>query len=411
MARKCSNFLDTWMEYTAVLPTPTIFRKWAGLGALSCLLARRVWLSQPPLPTAYPNLYVLLVGPPGSGKDVAINPVNDLIKEANEYVGHGKTTYFGGKTISAKGLLERLACDDAKQALTYKKHDGSESTIHFQSVSIVLGELGTFLPEYDTRLISILNDVYNCPIDYEETIRDKGASITTIPLPHLSMLLGTQPSFLVTVIPDIAFEMGFPSRMNFVYADKNPKQPLRGARLNGKKPQPALWADLVMDAVDIKQMGGEMHTTHAFDELLNDFHMYGDEKFPGPSGSRFKDYANRRALHAMKLSMLLSAAESNSQLIEARHFAGAMEMLFEIEKEMPRIFENVISQRGTMKEMEAIVSLAAEDGKVTHRSIMMKLALTRPPHEANGIIEQMIRSGMLLPMEGVTPRMYQVAPN
>lgn len=409
MARRCTNWLDTWLDYTACLPSPEIFRKWAGLGALSCLLSRRVWLSQPPLPTAYPNLYVLLVGPPGTGKDVAINPVVDLIKAANDYVPDNYKTYFGGKSISAKGLLDRLARDEAKQKLLYKKSDGSTVDVDFHSVSIVLGELGTFLPEYDTRIISILNDLYNCPIDFEDTIRNSAADITRIELPHISMLLGTQPSFMNLVIPDMAFKMGFTARLDLVFAEKNPKQPIRGARLNGKKPNYETWNDLVLDAVDIKKMSGEMHTTHAFDELLNDFHMYGDEKFPGPQGFRFEDYANRRSLHAQKLSILLSAAESSNNLIEARHFAQAMEMLFEIEKVMPRIFDNVISHRGFSNELEAVRNLAAEDGRVTDRAIRMKLSLTRPPHEINQIIEQALRAGVLKEVVDMKPKMYEVA--
>lgn len=61
------DWLEAFIELTEGLPTPPLFRLWSGITTLSAVLERKVWL-----PTMrqilFPNIFTLLVGPPGSGK-------------------------------------------------------------------------------------------------------------------------------------------------------------------------------------------------------------------------------------------------------------------------------------------------------------------------------------------------------
>ena len=65
------------MSYTEGQPTPARFRRWSAIAAIAATLEHRIWTITMGRPT-FPNLYVLLVGPPTAGKTVAIDIVYDF---------------------------------------------------------------------------------------------------------------------------------------------------------------------------------------------------------------------------------------------------------------------------------------------------------------------------------------------
>ena len=62
-------WLDSFMDYTDKIPTPEVFRRWAGISMIAAALERKVWL-ETSVGTLYPNLYMFLLAPPGVGKTI-----------------------------------------------------------------------------------------------------------------------------------------------------------------------------------------------------------------------------------------------------------------------------------------------------------------------------------------------------
>ena len=109
MLRCLENILDAWYEYVAPLPTHPLFKKWSGIFTVAAALTRRVWIhADPAMPPLYPNLWIMLTGQPGSGKDMAINRVAELFDDINEKAEAGMQYYLGEESLSAKGLVDSL---------------------------------------------------------------------------------------------------------------------------------------------------------------------------------------------------------------------------------------------------------------------------------------------------------------
>jgi hypothetical protein len=406
MPRQCSNFLSTWMDYTSILPTPEIFRKWAALGCISAALGRRVWLhNSPAMPLLYPSLYIMLVGPPGVGKDMALNRVSDLIEEANLKADRNSHVMLGGESVSAKGILDRMGEDRAKQVATYIDSRGKQQTHEFQSLIVVAPELGTLLPEYDTRLVSNLNELYNNKSKFTETIRG-GAAVTEIKCPYLVLLLGSQPDTLGDILPDRTFRMGFTSRIIFVFAEESIKQDLISSE---DRHEEELWQDLLADFADIMTAGGEFSTAPHVAGIINHFHREGAAHTNVP-GMRYAHYNTRRSLHAQKLAMILSAAESNKRVIELHHWEQACTLLFEAEARMPHIFDNMLSSRGFSTEFDEMLALAGPGEIISHRELVQKLARTRAPAEVRLMVGLALETGQLVEVPDSLPRQYRVSP-
>ena len=69
--RRLGSWIESFLEYTEILPSPPLLRRWAAISYVAAALERKVWVRTMGS-DLYPNLYTFLVGPPGVGKGVAI---------------------------------------------------------------------------------------------------------------------------------------------------------------------------------------------------------------------------------------------------------------------------------------------------------------------------------------------------
>src|SRR5215207_10197519 len=84
VTRRLPNWIDSFIEYTSDHQSPLIFRKWAAISAVAGALEQRVWVNPFGPKPVYPNMYIVLVGPPGVGKTVLTNEVEALWNDVPE---------------------------------------------------------------------------------------------------------------------------------------------------------------------------------------------------------------------------------------------------------------------------------------------------------------------------------------
>jgi len=392
------------MEFTDELPASAFLRIWGGIGAISCALTRRVWLrTRFNFPPLYPNFFLLLLGDPGVGKDIAIEPAREALIEASTRFGKNTDLgiCIGPKSLSAKGLVDALNTEKAKLTLRTGVN-GSIQTDVFHSLSIITPELGVLFPEYNTALAAIMCDLWNCGKNFEEQTRSgKGESIF-IERPHVAALFGTQPSFLGTTFPEEAYSMGFFSRTIILFEPKpyvtdlfdDPSAEVLKSQIAKHE---KLWNCIVSDFQAIMELNGPFQIENAARESLNRFHKTVAEATK-LKHSRYAHYNTRRSLHLSKLALLMSVAESSSKIIKLEHVHRARELLSEAESRMPLAFKNIVSSAGFHTSVEGITH--GREGKiVSHRSLETWLRKRHRPAEVGLVIKSMLASGALVPYE------------
>lgn len=391
--RVLGDFLRTWEEYVKYLPAPANFKRWGGLFLISAALSRKVWVTtDPTFPPLFANLFVLLIGPPGCGKDIVINKVAKLINAANEGMQQGSGFRMAGRSISAKGIIDLMAEDDS--CFSYRaKIKGKMSMVEFHSVLVCVPELGTLLPVYNTQLVSFLNELYNCNEMFEEQIRGRGTSSTVkITNPHLAMLMGTQPTTLSETFPEQAFRMGFFSRTNIVSTKKSmPVKLYDRTRPNNE----LLFPKLVSDLRAMSMLQGGFKTTPAFEKIANDFHLKQPKNI---KHSRFEDYNTRRSLHLHKLAMICAISENSKMLLDVPQFDRAKEYLYEAEADAPKVFDDIITSDGFQHSVEQVL-IGSKTGIISHQQLERSLRRTHKPHEVGQIIRSMLGGGDIVEME------------
>jgi len=191
------DFIDLYLHHTGESEVPQQFHLFACLSLLAASVADRVWLVRDDGGTRiYPNLYVYLIGPSGSGKEKAITTA------ARFADGYPKIGLFMSTGVTKQYLIDHLCrqpCDDKP---------------HPNILYLVTEELGMAIPskELGKELIKFMTGHYirSGLTSYEGT-RMHGQK--TIKDPSLNWLAGTTDEWLTKAVDRDAIEGGFFARV------------------------------------------------------------------------------------------------------------------------------------------------------------------------------------------------------
>ena len=321
------RLLDDWaegfMEYTSVLISPKIFLRLAAYCTIAGALERRVWT-----PMAgqklYPNTIVLLVSPPGIGKGNAIKEIYSL---------WAKTGVFN---VAPDGLTKAAFIDQLLEKVRTFTYEKREYMCH--PLLMAITEFGTLLPQYDREFLNVLNKIYDCE-EFPFADRTRGGGLITVDRAHLSLIAGTQPSYLGEILPEAAYGMGFPSRTIMVYAGQKPKKKLFSVIERDEK----LFHALRMDLRNIVRLVGPFEWEKEAQDILEKWDQNQEED--APTHPKLLSYNARRVQHVAKIAMSVSVSRTNEMFVSTEDLMKAKTMLMHAEDLMPQIFkEMVVSQ-------------------------------------------------------------------
>lgn len=320
-SRRLTSWIEGFEEYTAVKPSPILFRRWTAIATLASVLSRKVWVHTFGA-DLYPNVYVFLVGAPASGKTVPIDVVReDIYRELKE-----------GYYVAPKSLTSAALSDTLAEAKVRVLRPGSMPPfVEFNSLSIFSPELGTFISSYDNDFIQRLTDLYDNGA-YEERRRGKDLNLV-LPKAQLNMIAGTTPSYLSSLLPPGAWDQGFISRVIMVFADFTERKNL----FHVPPTNASLRAALVEDLKTVGALYGRVDWEPEAAAAMQSWHNLGGP--PAPDHIRLIHYLGRRTAHLLKLCTIASVSRSNDLTIRLEDFNLALSWLLEAEAWMPEIFK------------------------------------------------------------------------
>ena len=321
LTRRSVDLIESFLEYTDGISSPEIFRLWSAIGLIAGTLERKVWVETSG-ERLYPNLYILLVSPPGVGKTQAIKVTKSLWNKVPDLL------------VSPDNLTKAALIDNLAKA-TRKIVRSPTELLEFNSLQIAADELGVFLSAHDLDFLSAMNKIYDCPEEYVEDRRMFKEPLF-IPKPQFTLLAGTQPGFMGNVFPEEAWTMGFTSRLLMIFHATPVKVPLFGGAVRDQDKFKAIVSDLKA----IMMMYGKFKWSMEAAQAIEAWHSTGAKKTE-PRHTKLEHYIPRRILHVLKLSMIASASRSSEQIINLTDFERALSWLLMAEATMPDIFRTM----------------------------------------------------------------------
>jgi hypothetical protein len=392
-----SDLITDYMNLTDKDDTPDLYRRWSAIALVAGAMERRVWTrvgsrgGQPRL--TYPNLYTLLIGPPGVGK-YTIEDIRDLWSAVNEPNTNKQAFKVAPSNLTKASLVDRLSKS------TQVRLPPHGPPLEYNSLLVAAEEFGIFLPAYDLEFIGVLNGVYNNPTVYSEERRHGPSREIAIPFPQLNILGGVQPGWLASVFPEEAWSMGLTSRMLMIYSSEGHKHDL----FQEGQDHPISRARIIARLATISQLYGELDWTPEAQDRINSWHAADGP--PTPQHSKLEHYCRRRSLHAIKLAVTSPVSRTGTiASIELVDIERAIAWLIEAEAKVPDVFRAMIgkSDHQVIEELYNYLMASyttAKQNPIHESKLFMFLSQRVPSDKVQKLLEVAERSNVLARVAG-----------
>jgi hypothetical protein len=324
--------------------------------------------------TLYPNLYMFLIGHPGTGKTRSI-------MEGRSYLNRLPEPHFSPNDATWPSILDCLF----KNSRLYLR--SVEGDLKYNSLYLCVDELGTLMSKFDTQVTKGLSALYD-PNPYHHTRRTGDREIL-MESPQINMIIGTTPQDLLSFLPDSAWGQGFMSRSIMIFSDE---------RIIGDdfaKPIHLHTDSLDHDLNLINDTFGQFNISPEWYAAVNFWRCEGEPTVP--DHPRLTHYNTRRRVNIYKLSMLSSIDRSQSLIITFEDFKRAHDWLTEAESLMPDIFKAgaVNADAQAMQEIKHFVLAHDVGWGVSEQKISRFARDLLPMATLERVIGTMVRTGDL----------------
>ncbi len=308
--RRCTNWLVSLLDYVEETESPRTFWMWGGISILASALQRRVWVPFG-LDTIYPNLYILIVAPPGKcRKGAPLGFARRILTELQIPVFVDSPTK---RALTQE--MERLSL------VTHFRYKG-KAKVQCPLV-IISKELSSFLAVDPKSMIEILTDLYDSHEDW--TYKTSGQGEDKLLGICINCLMATTPSWMSTNLPPEAIGGGFTSRFVLVSGlDKYKRIPIPPI------PDPALYRALSLDLARIAHLVGEFVLEPEALKMYEEWYYGLDAVVKHTRDDRLHGYLERIHVIALKVSMVLSVAETSKLIIRPSDMEQAITLLEEV---------------------------------------------------------------------------------
>lgn len=373
LARKHGSWIDEFVKTTEGLETPEIFRRWSAITAIGGVLEQKVWLNW--AGELYPNIYCMLVGFPGSGKTRSIIAVGRYLRKLQDF-------HIPATSLTSASLVDALV--EAKRTLIRMP----QPPIEYNSMMLLVDEIGAFLHKDDHKIFDMLSAFYNVT-PYGENRRGRDFK-PKIERPQCSILGGATPSVLMKILPDIAWEQGFCSRVMMIFSDERII-----AEDTFASPELPFCDSLVHDLQTMNVLHGQFEMTQDYRDAVNNWRH--SKEYAGPTHPKLLHYGTRRIGHFLKLCMVSAIDRGNVLLLTVEDFNRAMAWLLEAEDFMPDVFKagSIGSDSKAMDEIHHFVE-TMDKGKGVIETRIVNFARERMPAQSiKTVLEVMERAGLI----------------
>ncbi|UOF78510.1 hypothetical protein [Caudoviricetes sp.] len=373
-----AGWLRDYLDYTANNEAPEDFHIWVGITIVGAAIRRKAWHDGGHF-KVYPNLYTVLVAPPGVGKKTtAIRIGLDLLQQAlpNMHI------------ISEKITPEALAKTLARPKEVMKASGGIRVEKRSEGI-IVAPELTVFLgrEQYNEGLVIFLTRLYDGDSVSTETI---SRSVEKLDNVWLALLGATTPTEINKAIPSSASGGGLMSRLNIIHRESTPRS------FPFPPPIDRTLRDLLITklaAIDEK-ISGVFHFSTGGHEWYEGFYRKWKEKIESQPAAVVN--LERQADHVIKVAMVLAASETLSLELTEDILQRAHNILQAAQSNTLPLAKMIdTTDRG--KNLEWIVQLIRRHGGMMDHTTLLKKCYNKvgKAREVHDIMDTLQQAGIL----------------
>lgn len=354
------SFIDCVNPHTDI---PENFIIWSALSLVGAALKNSVYF-QIGTYTLYPNMFIVLVGPPGVGKGASMNILEQMIIDTKP----NQVVNTLSDRITAERIIERIS-------------DGWSTAPQLKNRQLVLGkndhncllfssEIRVLLGASDWML-EFLEEAWS-KTTYEYQTKNKGN--VAIDNMCCSLLAASVPDFLRNVNREahMVITGGFSSRCLFIYAENPSKDLPFPEPLKKNLKSKALYDNLILDLQEIGTLRGEFVIDTGARLRFEAFLRLNRAASSKDDSEAVANFRARIKAHVLKLAMIFSVSRDNTLHISEMDMINAIAEIQKILASLSKLF------RGAGEGMDAAVTARVQDfiekyGRVSKKEIFRAL--------------------------------------
>jgi len=346
MPRLLPDFLKSYMTYTEDQESPEVFHFWTALSLMAGVLRMNVWMDRG-FYELFPNLYVIFIADSGKlrkstaqefGVDRLLRQVPDIKIYTERMTMEGLLEQMDQISVHAGGRISKSGC-----------------------VFIAAPELVMLLPgdEISRKVMAFLTSVYMGKRKYGYLT--KGGGELKLEDVLINFLGATAPDWLESIGEDVA-KGGFLARIVFITAEKRKRAIAWPTPNSTGISLPAL----INDLTHISQLKGEMKPTKELKEAFEKWYCIDTPVHDDP---RIQGFRERQHDLALRISMLLSIARSDSLIVEMEHFDIAKSILHDVEDFIPKALTHVATTAHSRDADRILNQIKRRGGRMSYVAI------------------------------------------
>jgi len=202
MSSENGDWVDEIMKETESVETPDNWKWYSMISTISASAGNNYYMSllQGNL-IVKPNIYTILLGPSGLGKEFPIWLATELVQRS-------ETT----RVIAGRSSIQAIV-----KELSTARTRPDKPPITDSRAFIVNGELSTAIIE-DSDSLTILTDLYDRKTKWNNLLKGTGEEV--LKEPYITTLFGSSPAHFQNSIPQVNIEGGFIGRNFLVKEEK-----------------------------------------------------------------------------------------------------------------------------------------------------------------------------------------------
>ena len=325
--RNHPDWIKAFQDYASYGEAPPRMYFWVAVSTIAGALRRHVWVDMGHFQW-YPNLYVILVAPPGVvAKTTTADIGMDLLRQVPGIA-------FGPSVVSWQALVQAFG-----QAAEAFQDPTTQEYLTMSPMTISSGEFGNLLNPQDKEMVDMLVNLWDGK-GFRKVTKHSGSD--DVVNPWINIIACTTPAWIAGNFPEYMIGGGFTSRCIFVYADKKERfvaYPKLAMPPNMAEKKQRLVADLEHIA---SRLIGEYRITPEAHEWGQAWYEHHNTHRPEHlSDERFGGYIARKQTFIHKLAMIVAASQRDELVITKEDLEVAAVMVTDLEAEMINVFRKI----------------------------------------------------------------------
>lgn len=348
------GWLGEYLRFSDGLEACPRFRFFSAACVLGAAINNTVWLQRGDeglLPRLMPNIWIVLLAPPYRGhKTSTINMAVNCLTQ-----GFDDVRILADK-LTPEAIVHALASPQTKKEIVRIGPRDATGLIKAPEMSVLFGK-----QQYNTGMVSLITDLYDYREEWKSETIGRGQEILRNNC--ISIIAGSTPKWLQSMIPQDAFTGGFMRR--FIIVEMPTTFNRRIAE--PKKPANTAWDKLVKQFEMFRNFSGPMKWTDEGREYYCKFY----ESYIPTQDDQYDAYMEAESEQSLKLAMLLEINKGSLTLsIESIKEAKAI-----LDAILPETRSRIrsLSTHPRMHLIQEIKEIFLQEEKITESALLNRV--------------------------------------